>query len=199
MDHRVKVETPQARDRALESPTPDSARAPTLEELYREHFQFIWRTARRLGVRPAQLDDVVHEVFLVVHRQLPTYEARSAVRAWLFSIARRVAADHRRSVRRKGRLLQLHMESSTARCDDPLRDAMNKERSDVIIEFLASVDEPLREAFMLCELEQMSAPEIADAVHASLPAVYSRIRTARQAFVRYVQDQHPELMGENDG
>jgi RNA polymerase sigma-70 factor (ECF subfamily) len=172
---------------------------PTLEELYRDHFAFVWRSARRLGVEPAQLDDVVQDVFLVVQRQLPSYEPRRAPRSWLFSIARRVAADHRRTRRRKGGLLPLHDDAPAPDHDGPLRDAMNRQRSDVILAFLESLDEMHREAFILCELEQLSAPEIADAVGASTSAVYSRIRTARQAFVAYVRDHHPELMGDADG
>jgi RNA polymerase sigma-70 factor (ECF subfamily) len=171
---------------------------PTLEELYREHFRFVWRSARRLGVPSAQLDDVVQDVFLVVHRQLPSFEPRRPVRAWLFSIARRVAADQRRTLRRKGGLLPLHDELP-ARGDDPLRDALNNERSDVVLEFLASLDALHREVFILCELEQLSAPEIADAVSASMSAIYSRIRTARLAFVEYVRTHYPELQGDNDG
>jgi RNA polymerase sigma-70 factor, ECF subfamily len=199
MDDRVKVEAPPQPEPRLKNLAVVAAPAPSLEALYRDYFQFVWRTARRLGVAAAQLDDVVQDVFLVVHRQLPNYEVRAATRAWLFSITRRVAADHRRTPRRKGGLLPLGAEIAAAHGDGPLRDAMNRERADVIIEFLTSLEDPLREVFILCELEQLSAPEIAEAVHASTPAVYSRIRAARQAFVRYVQERHPELMGDSDG
>jgi RNA polymerase sigma-70 factor (ECF subfamily) len=173
--------------------------APSLEDLYRDYFQFVWRSARRLGIEQAALDDVVQDVFVVVQRQLPSYEPRRSPRSWLFSITRRVAADHRRTLRRKGGLLPLHEDAPGPDRGGPLRDAMNKQRSDVILAFLGSLDDMHREAFILCELEQLSAPEIADAVSASTSAVYSRIRTARQAFVAYVRDHHPELMGDADG
>src|SRR6187399_205440 len=42
----------------------------------------------------AALDDVVQEVFLVVHRKLPEFEGRSSLRTWLAGIVRRVVADH---------------------------------------------------------------------------------------------------------
>jgi RNA polymerase sigma-70 factor (ECF subfamily) len=142
---------------------------------------------------------VVQDVFMVVHRQLPDYEPRSAARAWIFSITRRVAADCRRAMRRREGALPLHEALASRACDDPLRDTLNKERSELIVDFLGSLDDLHREVFILCELEQMTAPEIAEAVGAGTSAVYSRIRTARQAFVAYVQARHPELMGGSNG
>jgi len=39
------------------------------EGFYREHFRFVWRTVRRLGIGEILIDDLVQEVFLVVHRR----------------------------------------------------------------------------------------------------------------------------------
>lgn len=197
-DKEVKSELPHGGESTQPAPELVAEAIPSLEELYREYFHFVWRSARRLGVAQAQLDDAVQDVFIVVHRQLPAYEPRRSHRSWLFSITRRVAADHRRTIRRKGGLLPLHEEIASQHGDRPLRDAMNKERSDVIVEFLGSLNENHREAFILCELEQLSAPEIADAVGANLSTVYTRIRSARQAFVQYVREHHPELLGDAD-
>ncbi len=41
-----------------------------LADVYEEHFDFVWRSARRMGVAGAAVDDVVQEVFLVAHRRL---------------------------------------------------------------------------------------------------------------------------------
>lgn len=195
----MKAAAPPVLGRAQEADDPVGLAVPTLEELYRDHFRFVWRTARRLGVAPSLLDDVVQDVFVIVHRQLPTYEPRCSPCAWLFAITRRVAADHRRTLRRKGDVLPLHEEAASRRSEGPLRDAMNKERSDVVIEFLGTLDDSHREVFILRELEQLSAPEIAEAVNANPNTVYSRIRSARQSFVQYVRERHPELMGDADG
>ena len=75
---------------------PGAAVVPALAEVYRAHVGFVWRVLRRLGVEDAALEDVVHDVFLVVHRRLADFEGRSAVTTWLYGIARRVAADYRR-------------------------------------------------------------------------------------------------------
>ena len=49
----------------LQGPEP----SPQVEALYREHFDFVWRNARRLGCDDGELDDVVHEVFLIATRK----------------------------------------------------------------------------------------------------------------------------------
>lgn len=47
---------------------------------------------------------------------------------------------------------------------------------------LDELDEEKREVFVLCELEELSGPQIAEALDLSLSNVYARIRMARQAF-----------------
>jgi len=182
-----------------EAPEAVGAGVPTIEALYRDHVQFVWRTVKRLGVEEAQLEDAVQEVFIVVHRQLPHYEPRTTPRAWLFSIARRIAADQRRARRRKREVLPLHEPSAPASHGGPLRAAMARERSDVVLEFLGTLADELRDTFILCELEQMSAPEIAQALGATTTAIYARIRTARLAFADFGRKHYPELMGGTDG
>src|SRR3954470_17967759 len=74
---------------------------PSLESkcsaLYEEHFEFVWRSLRRLGVSAASLDDATQEVFVVVFRRLADFEGRSSVRTWLFGIAIHVAQHHMRA------------------------------------------------------------------------------------------------------
>src|SRR5262245_33108883 len=68
-------------------------------EVYDAHFAFVWRAVANRGVPQSALDDVVQEVFLVVHRKLGEFAGRSSVRTWLAGIVRRVVADH---VRKRG-------------------------------------------------------------------------------------------------
>ena len=55
------------------------------EVLYREHFAFVWRNARRLGCTDEWVDDAVHEVFLVATRRLDEFRGHSALRPVLRS------------------------------------------------------------------------------------------------------------------
>jgi DNA-directed RNA polymerase specialized sigma24 family protein len=68
-------------------------------DIYREHFDLVWRSLRHLGVTPPALDDAVQEVWMVVYRQLPQFEGRSRVTTWLFGVALNVARSQRRKNR----------------------------------------------------------------------------------------------------
>ena len=74
---------------------------PSFAELYRDHFDFAWLSLRRLGVPLSHVNDATQELFLVVHRRLDGFEGRSSIRTWIFSIAIRIANQHRRTTRRR--------------------------------------------------------------------------------------------------
>ncbi|HEY3498366.1 MAG TPA: sigma-70 family RNA polymerase sigma factor, partial [Polyangiaceae bacterium] len=58
---------------------------------YREHFPFVWRCLRGLGVREAALDDAAQDVFVIVHRRLRDFRGESSLRTWLYGVVRNVA------------------------------------------------------------------------------------------------------------
>lgn len=165
-------------------PRPDAAKL-CLADVYEEHFDFVWRSARRLGVSPPAVDDVVQETFLVAHRRLASFEGRSSIKTWLFGILHRVVADHRRRVRRKGGLAPLPdalPDHSNERCPATLTEKREKVR--LLYRLLDTLNNDQRAVFVLAELEEMTAPEIADALGANLNTVYSRLRAARKSFER---------------
>src|SRR5262249_5447895 len=71
-----------------------------LTAMFNDHFDFIWRSLRRLGVPPASVDDAAQEVFVVASRRMASIE-RGKERAFLFGTAVRVASDARRSAGRR--------------------------------------------------------------------------------------------------
>jgi RNA polymerase sigma-70 factor (ECF subfamily) len=148
--------------------------------LYADHFAFVWRNLRRLGVAPAALDDACQDVFLVVHRRMDDLPPAD-VRSWLFGILRRVAADHRRAVRRRGAVPIEAIAEPAAPGAAPDRQAGAAE---LVHRILDQLDSDKREVLVLAELEQMTAPEIAAAIDAPINTVYSRLRAARAAFER---------------
>lgn len=168
------------------------------DALYREHFAFVWRSLRRLGVPQHALDDAAQEVFVVVHRRARELNLEASPKACLFGIAQRVASDQRRWVRRKGHTLPLVEEPAGAGAS-PLDQAMQREASELVLAFLDQLDDTRRAVFVLSELEQLTAPEIAHALSANLNTVYYRIASARRAFVAYVAEQCPDAPEEHHG
>jgi RNA polymerase sigma-70 factor (ECF subfamily) len=154
--------------------------------LYRDHFDFVFRNLRRLGVPAAAVDDALQEVYLVVLRRLHEYRDRSQPRAWLFAIAARVAGNHRRSLRRRGDTLPFVDNAARGAGPSPFESTALSEAGRVLHEFLEALDEGKRAVFIMAELEQMTAPEIGQALAINVNTVYSRLQAARGDFARKV-------------
>ncbi|HEY4117782.1 MAG TPA: sigma-70 family RNA polymerase sigma factor [Byssovorax sp.] len=169
----------------VDGPSSVRVRAPTFEEIYEEHFAFVFRNARRLGVADAHVDDAVQEVFLVLHRRLGEFEGRSSMKTWLFGVLVRVAADQRRLRKRKspearGDVIDAAEVADPAR--GPYEQAARSEAARTLHRLLDELPDERRAVFVLAELEQMSAPEIAEALGQNVNTVYARLRSARQDF-----------------
>jgi len=131
------------------------------EAIYEAHLTYIWRAARRLGIDPADTDDVVQEVFLVAHRRLPEFEGRAQVKTWLFKILVRVVRHYFRTQRRKPG----HRSSESPQDMDgltgsssagPDEAAQRAEAVRVLDGLLARLDGDKREVFVLAEIEELS-------------------------------------------
>ncbi|HEU4407494.1 MAG TPA: sigma-70 family RNA polymerase sigma factor [Polyangiaceae bacterium] len=162
---------------------PPAAGGVPFELVYNDYFDFVWRSLRRLGVAESSVEDALQDVFVVVHRRLDEFGGRSSLKTWLFGIALRVTHDHRRRVRRKGGHEPLD-EAVADPAPGPQERAANAEMIGLLDRALDALDDDRRAVFVLAELEQMSAPEIAEALGVKLNTVYSRLRLARQDFER---------------
>ena len=172
------------------APAPAAARAeprPPFAELYETYFAFVWRTARRLGTPEANLDDVVQEIFMVAYRRQEEFEGRSSAKTWLYGIAFNVVRAHRRELGGKhphllGEETRVDPAVLVDAGDGPQEHAAKREAARFLDQFLDSLDADRRDVFVLAEMEQVSAPEIAAIVGAPLNTVYSRLRLARAEF-----------------
>lgn len=170
---------------------------PDFDTLYEDFADFVWRNARRLGVAPAALDDVMQDVFLVAHRRLGELSRPESLRAWMFSIVIRVVRDYRRTLRRKdpgqrcaAPLLDPDQLPDT-RAGNPQSAAEQTDAVRLLHCMLAQLDDAKREVFVLAELEEMTETEISLALGENANTVHSRLRAARkdfdQAVLRYRQ------------
>lgn len=167
--------------------------APTLAAVYADHAAFVWRSLRGLGVPSSAVEDAVQEVFVVVHRRLAEFRGQSAMTTWLFGIALHVAQHHRRSAARRDRLV------ATAAADlprapaaDPFDAAARGEAARTLDRLLDALDEDQRAVFVMAEIHEMTATEIAAALGANPNTVRSRLRTARAAFEAAAARHDPE-------
>jgi RNA polymerase sigma-70 factor (ECF subfamily) len=158
---------------------PASAERPTLAAVYEAHFRYVWRCLRSLGVRDAQLDDALQDVFVVVQRKLDDFDGGAELRTWLYAIALRIARKYRERLRREPLPLEVEPELASADVEGA---ASQYERLALARLALEALSDDQREVFVLARVEQMSAPEIVEVVGIPLNTVYSRLRAARLAF-----------------
>lgn len=163
------------------------AAAPSLAEVYRAHAGFVWRVVRRLGVAEEAIEDVVHDVFLVVHRRLADYDGRAALTTWLFGVARGVAANHRRGQARSQRRLAVAPVPTAG--PDPEVGTEQAQAAVFVREFLGGLDEDRRLLFALADLEGMKVPAIAEALGINLNTAYARLRAVREQFSRALAER----------
>lgn len=165
-------------------PTPSNEPPADLSDVYRAHAGFVYRMVRRLGVPDAALEDVMHEVFVIVQRRLPEYDGRAAVTTWLFHITRGVVSNYRRGEQRRERRLAL-LEPPSTRLD-PQAATERKEAASFVRRFLETLDPDQRLVFELAEIDGMKVPAIAELADIPLNTAYSRLRLARKRFQKAV-------------
>lgn len=155
---------------------------PDFRALFDEHYAYVWKTLRRLGVRDADLPDVAHDVFLVVARRLPDFDRTRPVKPWLFGIAHRVASDHRR-LARHARERPIDDDEDPAD-PAPLADEQlaKADRQRLVRRGLAALDDDRRAVFVLFEIDGAPMPDVAEALGIPLNTAYSRLRLAREDF-----------------
>jgi RNA polymerase sigma-70 factor (ECF subfamily) len=162
------------------------------EDVYARHFDFVWRSLRLLGVPAEVVEDATQDTFSVVSRQLARFEGRSALRTWLFAILQRVAANHRRTARRKLQRLEPLEEGLAAPGPTAHARAEAAEAIDLIQSFCDTLDLERRAVFVLALLEELPAPEVAQALAIPINTVYSRVRSLREGLRRALERREVE-------
>jgi RNA polymerase sigma-70 factor (ECF subfamily) len=164
-------------------PAADGAR---FREVLDAHASYVAASLARLGVRDADRDDLVSEVFVRVHRELDRYDPARPIRPWLFAFAARVASDHRRLARHRREVLGDDVEAaSTAPAPD--RALESNEARRIVARALEELDLDKRAVFVLHDLDETPVPEIARALGIAEGTAYSRLRAARAEFTAAVR------------
>ena len=183
-------------DHAEKAVSPPAGSLPeNLAQIYDAHFDFVWRSARRLGVSETSADDVTQDVFMIVHRRIANYDGRAPMQAWIFGILVRVVHDHRRSFRHKG-ARNVPFEQDVARHvgvapgPTPIEQAERAEHVRLLDKLLGELDEDKRTLLILSELEEWTLREIAEYFGSNTNTIHSRLRAAKRAFEQaYVRAQ----------
>jgi RNA polymerase sigma-70 factor, ECF subfamily len=176
-----------------EASAPEASR---VQQIVLEHLNAIWRTARRLGVPPSDVDDVAQEVALVVLRRESAIQPGKE-RAFVIGSTARIASNWRRSRRRQPQPLADAAAGlmEVGRAELAVLEGAQDSAQEACLERaqgLALLEAALREmtprqrvVFTLFELEEFSAREIAEQLEIPEAAVVSRLRRGREVFQNF--------------
>ena len=169
------------------SPADDRA-ALDLGRLYREHGARVARWAERLLGPRGDIDDALHEVFLVAHRRLVDFRGEAQVTTWLYSITLRVVRDLRRKARwrRWLRLGRGEDIDAAATAPSPLQVLEGRRAAELTYSILDKLPEAERSALILFELEGLSGEEIAGLTGEAVGTVWVRLHRARARFRKHL-------------
>ncbi len=154
--------------------------APDIRAIFRDYGPFVHTMLRSLGVRAADVDDAFQEVFVVIHRRLPTYESRGTLRSWVYGVCVRVASHFRRRASSAREVITDEVPEAI----EPLTPAEHfgeQQARQILGAILDELDDEKRAVFVLFELEGLPMQEVADSVKCPLQTAYSRLRAAREA------------------
>jgi RNA polymerase sigma-70 factor (ECF subfamily) len=165
------------------------------ESVFVRDAPFVWTSLRRLGVASADADDAVHDVFVAVYRQRSTYDPSRSLRAWLFGFAHRVAANQRRTVRRRRESPEIDTDvASSLPLQDEIVQARDKQRD--LLALLQAIPLERRAVLIAHDIDEEPMADVASALGIPTNTAYSRLRIAREELLaagRRLRAQRGEL------
>lgn len=167
---------------ALDAPDDGRSSLGQLEtsSVYDAYATFVWRSLQRMGVPTSDLEDALQEVFIVVHRKLPQYDAeRAKLSTWLFGISLNVARKHRARSR-----LTFGFDVDAQAGNKPNQEALlqSRQQAERLNLILGKMKPEHSATFVMFELEALTCQEIADLTGVPVGTVYSRLHKAREQF-----------------
>jgi RNA polymerase sigma-70 factor (ECF subfamily) len=165
----------------------DPVRAPDLDAIYRAHAGTVARWAAKLAGPGNDVEDLVHEVFLVVRRRLGEFRGDAKVTTWLYRITERVARQSRRKDRFRrwfSRARQFDIEDAIAPARlTPVDDLERRQSTEACYRILDGMPDKYRTVLILFELEELSGEEIATLTGLKLATVWVHLHRARSRFL----------------
>ena len=154
------------------------------QRIYERYLDQVTRTvARYLGPCP-DIEDVVQETFIELHKSLEKVSDYDAFEGWVYRVARNVAISHQRRRRTSVDLTKLQ----------PLQAPLNqwkklaaREKVRALYAALECLSEEKREAIILYEIEGLTLQEIADQTETSINTIASRVRRGRKKLLKLIQ------------
>lgn len=159
-------------------------------QLFARHRAEVARLVFRMIGPRADLEDIIQEVFLQVHRSLRDFRGQSKFTTWLHRVTVNVVLMHKRAAR--SRPMLVHPQGDETQADShlaPDEDVARLERMRAFRRLLEKLAEKKRTVFVLHELEGMSPAEISKIVDAPVLTVRTRLFYARRELAEMLKEE----------
>jgi RNA polymerase sigma-70 factor (ECF subfamily) len=161
-------------------PPPESSCLAAFES----EFDYLFETLRRLGAAPREIEDLAQEVFLVLYRNWPTFDATRPLRPYLFGVAFRIVCANRRRRAREIPNSVLEVEDGAAGPEGSLQ---SKESIALLFAALDRVPLPRRAVVVMHDLDGIPVTEIAQSLSITRFGTYARLRKGRKELAAAVR------------
>ena len=167
-----------------------SGSGEAMAALYRRHGGLVYRFTLQMSRNDAVAEEITQEVFLALLTQIDRFDAaRGTLSTWLCGIARRQLWKH---LERSGAACPLDCdEESVAEVicpsDGPAELLLRREAVDAVRAGLEQLPLVLREALILCALEEMSYQEAAEVLSVPVGTVRSRLHRAKAQLAGFLR------------
>jgi RNA polymerase sigma-70 factor (ECF subfamily) len=162
-------------------------------EIFRLHRTDVARLVQRMLGQSSDLDDLVQEVFLQVHRSIRDFRSEARFSTWLYRVAVNVVLMHRRAARSRPVLGELPDTLAPADGRELPDDALARQRRvSAFYRLLEGLSEKKRTVFVLHEIEGLPPAEIARVVGSPVLTIRTRLFYARRELLAQL-DNEPAL------
>jgi RNA polymerase sigma-70 factor (ECF subfamily) len=146
-------------------------------DTFQRELNYIYRTLRRMGAGPSEVDDLAQEVFLALRGSWTKYDPTRPIRPYLFGITFRIASAHQRKRNREVAFGILEPDDLEPRPDEALQ---SKQARLMVLAALERIPLRRRAVLVMHDLDDIPVVEIASVLGIPRFTAYSRLRKARR-------------------
>jgi RNA polymerase sigma-70 factor (ECF subfamily) len=156
--------------------------------VYYHTYEDVSRWIRALGGPSSEQDDLIQDIYLIVHRKLHHFDGKN-LGAWLYRITAHRVRDFRRLWWFRNVLGQapLAIEKLESADPNPVAVFETAEKRRELERLLSKLSSALRATFILFEIEGYTAEEIAELQAIPVNTVRARIHRARKKLVELLR------------
>jgi len=161
-------------------------------DMYKRELNYIYRTLRRMGAWPAEIEDLAQEVFLALRGSWTNYDPGRPIRPYLFGIAFRIASAHQRKRNREVAYGIVEPDDAAPWPDKVLE---SKQSRGLVLAALERIPLRRRAVLVMHDLDDIPVADIASVLGIPLFTAYSRLRKARRELEGAVRQMLREAEG----